>query len=164
MLAIAIDPIEYSGKQPDYLPARLTESLASLVNQQLAKLDKFAVHRRRLAKIYSQIVQKTSLKDNPEQKLIADGDYNLLRYPLVLPNSAARAKLLAEAKKLGIVLGDWYKEPLFTPAENWGALGYKAGTCKQTEEIASRIVNLPLQLNAKPEDAERIGALIQKLF
>ena len=62
-----------------------------------------------------------------------------LRYPLRVRD---REWFVAEARRRGVLLGDWFQSPLY-PAGDLAAWQYHAGQCPVSERVASEIVNLP---------------------
>ncbi len=142
-----VEKCEELGKKPNWLPTKMSGSLAVLANHQFSKLDKLNEHRVKLAKIYSREL------DIPfhEQRLN-------LRIPVYVND---KAKVLEFFRKRKIMLGDWYKNILHIPKENYDKLYYKEGSCPNAEYATSHMVNLPAFIKVSEEDAVEISRLIK---
>ena len=149
LLGNMIEKSEYKAVKPKWFPAQLPGALAVLASHQFDKLAGFNEHRRNIAFIYQ---RKLDLKfDSHEYKHV------YLRFPVLV---AEREKLMRRAKKMHVVLGDWYKNILYSPPENLHYFGYKKGSCKLAESQAREIVNLPTGVNVTPVQAEKISDLV----
>jgi len=67
----------------------------------------------------------------------------LNRFPYLLPESANRSDILRHFKKLGILLGTWYNEPVGPEKVDLAQVQYVRGSCPNAENISRRIINLP---------------------
>jgi perosamine synthetase len=154
LLGIQIEPEEYSGGKPSYLPAKMPSEFTILGKNQLQKLPRLNAQRKRLAKIYTENLKGIAFKDDSQI---------LLRYPILLSDKAKRDQLIEQAKAEGFVLGDWYKTMFYTKPEFLKALGYKHGSSKVSESVADRIVNLPTSIQTTETDALRLAQLIKNI-
>lgn len=166
LLGIQIDNEEYRGGKPDFLPVKLHPKLAAIGNMQLPKLPRFNNQRRKLAAAYHEVVAHTSLGKNPEQKLIGkilekEMPHAFHRYPLVLPSSADRKKVVSQARSQGIVLGDWYKSLFYTDKKYLKRLGYISGSAANVEDIQERIVNLPTGINVSTQHLQILKEILR---
>lgn len=147
-----IYPAEKRGEAVDFYPARMPNSLALLLLDQLDNLDANIVHRRKIAKIYSeQITNKNFVQEvfNPES--------TYLRYPMLVNGVD---EVLKMAKKSGIILGDWYSTVITPQDVDVARLGYKPGSCPRAEQMAKLSINLPTDVGVNPDDAARIVGVI----
>ena len=147
ILGRMIEKSEYQGSRPDWMPSKIAPVLAALGSLQWDKLGKTIMHRREIAKIYSE-----KLGINYENSTM------LLRFPVLVKD---RDSILKKTKKAGIVLGDWYKKILYAPLSTLEILGYKAGSCPNAERIKDEIINLPTHINVTAGDAEKIASLVK---
>lgn len=173
ILGIAISPNEYAGGKPKRDPQRLSGKLASLGILQLDQLDEMNQRRAQIARKYTQAIKSwqsaNSLGLSAEQQFAQEivtkhKNHGWLRYPVLLPKlpeGKLRAKLLAKFRKERIVLGDWYRTMFYTKPEFLANLGYKEGSCKITEDVCGRIINLPTHINTTDEQVERILNLLK---
>ncbi len=168
ILGVAIETQEYSAGKPNYLPAKLPGKLAKIGSMQLKSYTNLRDHRRELAEIYSEGISASAFGDSIEQRFITErlqrqDQHAFLRYPLLLKSTAQRSKLLTKAKQLGFVLGDWYKTPLYTRREFLDIYGYSVEDYPTTEDIMSRIVNLPTSIQTTAAGAEKLVKLIVEI-
>jgi len=63
-----------------------------------------------------------------------------LRYPVMVAN---KGKVLREAQKRRVQLGDWFLSPVHPNLERWEWAGYTPGTCPVAEDVSRRVVNIP---------------------
>jgi dTDP-4-amino-4,6-dideoxygalactose transaminase len=127
LLGFPVYKEEKLGRQPDDFPAKYPNALAMLLLNQLKKLDRFTTQRREISRMYG-----------------VDKPY--LRFPKIVDDPE---KIIAHAKKQGILLGNWYHH-VVDPV----AVGYKTGSCPNAEEAAKHIINLPTRIS--PKDANRV--------
>ncbi len=123
---------EKSGQQPDDFPATYPNALALLLLNQLKKLERFTRQRREISRLYG-----------------SDGAY--VRFPTLVDNPE---RVLAQAKKQGIVLGNWYHNIIDPTGVDLGRVGYRKGCCPHAEEAAKHIINLPTRIS--PREAKRV--------
>jgi selenocysteine lyase/cysteine desulfurase len=131
-LSFPIYPKEKVGRQPDEFPKKYPNALAMLLLKQLKKLDRFTTQRKEISKIYG-------------------AEYPYLRFPKLVENPT---RVIANAKKQGILLGNWYHNVI-----DPGGYGYTPGDCPKAEEAAKHIINLPTRILAK--DAKKILDVLQ---
>lgn len=86
----------------------------------------------------------------------------LNRLPLLAPHSERRTHILRHFRLQNILLGTWYKEPVGPEKLDLAAMQYEKGSCPTSENVGTRIINLPLNVSIKT--AERIGLEIQQLL
>lgn len=152
-LSRAVYKTEKSGGKPKYFPQKFPGPLASLVLNQLGKLERYNKHRIKIASYYF--------------KELRDSDYILppqkpgsiwLRFPARHPDAA---KIFDFAKRRGVLLGDWYKGVL-SPSVELEKVFYERGLCPRAEEYAETIVNLPTYPTLAENDARRVITVLKK--
>ncbi|MBI4992862.1 MAG: aminotransferase class I/II-fold pyridoxal phosphate-dependent enzyme [Candidatus Magasanikbacteria bacterium] len=148
-----IYPKEKRGRAVKFYPSLLVNSLATILLNQLRQLDVFNNHRREIARRYQEKIENKKIH-LPNQEW---GDVTWLRYPILI---AEPERLLASAKKDGIILGNWYDVPVAPKDADSSVVGYQPGTCPKAERLASQSINLPTDISISFKDAEKIIKLI----
>lgn len=149
LLSYPVYPEEKSGKRPADFPAAYPNALASLLVRQLPKVARFTAMRRNAAHAYATAWNRSTV---PYQ---SDAAY--LRYPIVVSEPK---KLLAVAKKNGILLGNWYHNVIDPLGVDLRAVGYVSGSCPNAEDAARHVVNLPTRVPLT--DVQRIIDLVTR--
>lgn len=124
LLSIPVYPEEKRGGRPSELFVKYPNALAVLALSQLKKHDQFNRVRKEIAAFYA-------------QKSV-DGIY--LRYPMLVSNPK---KIIDNAKKHGVLLGNWYHNTIDPVGVDFDAIDYKPGSCPKAENVARHIINLP---------------------
>jgi perosamine synthetase len=132
LLSFPVYHVEKFGGQPDDFPATYPNALALLLLNQLKKLDRFTRERREISRLYG-------------------SDRAYMRFPKLVDNPE---RVLAQAKKQGILLGNWYHNVIDPSGVDLGRLGYRKGSCPRAEEAAEHIINLPTRIS--PREARRV--------
>lgn len=147
---------ERTGMHSPQMIKKMPGALAALALNQLNKLDVLNAHRRMLAAYYER-----ALKDNPHFRLISGYDKGsiFLRYPIVHGDAS---KIIFDARRHGMVLGDWYREVIAPEGTDLAAMQYRVGSCTFAEGKALRIINLPTNIRTSKKDAQRIVNFLLK--
>ncbi len=124
LLSIPVFPVEKHGGKPNELFSKFPNALAILAFNQLRKLDRFNKQRREVSRYYGQ-----------------EGNY--LRFPVLTDNPS---EIIEEAKKYGVLLGNWYHHVIDPTGVDLETVGYKRGSCPKAEYVAAHIVNLPTRI------------------
>lgn len=152
-LSKAVEPQEKIGDPPGHLDYKFSGALAYLLVNQLAKLERYTVHRRRLSHTF-----QTALASHPGlPKPIDDTNPAWLRFPLLV---GVPKELHHKAKKQQILLGDWYNSPLAPGDCHLESFDYHPGSCPQAEKVSKRIINLPTHPRMTDEEIHKIIKLI----
>jgi len=152
-LSKAIYEKEKSSKQPSFFPKKFPGGLAILAKNQLEKLEKFNHHRKELAEFYFSELKDSSFCLPPKVK-----DATWLRFPVRHPKSS---EIFQEAKRQGVLLGDWYKE-VVTPCNNLEKVFYQKGSCPKAEDFSRTILNLPTYPTLTKQEAKKIVSILKK--
>ncbi len=128
---------EKVSHKPHFLGKQMPNALAELALHQLAKLDRFDEHRRKIVSMYKQN--------------FPDG-FGILRFAL-------RAKI---SVKKEIFLGDWYTTAIAPAGVSYKAIGYDPATCPVAEQMAGNMINLPTDIHITTHDADRIIQFIKR--
>ncbi len=150
----AVEPIEKTGGRRPGSGTTLAEPLALLALHQLRKLDRFAIHRRTIARQYDTSLARLSL---PTQETTDATGALWLRYTIWGPEAQAISALAA---KRGIRLGDWYTTPIAPSGVDYQRIGYQMGSCPNAERISGTTINLPTDIHITTRDVERIISCI----
>ncbi|MCS6943766.1 MAG: DegT/DnrJ/EryC1/StrS family aminotransferase [Geminocystis sp.] len=151
-------PEELSCKMPPDYKRKMSRWQRGLLNKKLANIQELIEHRRQIAKIYEEELEKAGIKT---VELPDCYDTVFLRYPLVVKNNK---KIIRLAKEKGIEIGDWFVSPvhpLMNPLE-WKNSGYNPGECPIAEDICRHIINLPTHAKITQNGARKIVQLIKE--
>lgn len=147
---------ELKGGMP-YGYAKRMSSFQQRLLYRLLRDDSVPVHRRRLKRVYDAELERAGL---PHLNVPDYADAVLLRYPIRMDR---KQRILAEAKRHGIELGDWYSLPIDSPAGlEPTAFGYQRGTCPEGELASREVVNLPMGRNVGEQSARRIVEFVKR--
>ena len=147
---------EFHAQMPSGYAKRMSSFQERLLRRSSG--DEFAVaHRRRLQRVYDEALELAGL---PVLTISEQSDPVLLRYPVRVKQ---KARILAEAKKCGLEIGDWYTHPIDGP-ESLDArrLGYLAGTCPEGERAGREVVNLPMGRRVTEKSARQMVKFLKK--
>ena len=132
---------EKLGRKPRFLGHQMPNALAELALHQLAKLDRFNEHRKKIAAIYAKAFPGSGI----------------LRFAFSTLHSE---KLRAAARQAGIFLGDWYTTAIAPTGVSYEKIGYDPAKCPTAERLTRNIINLPTDIHITEQDAERIISCI----
>lgn len=120
--------------------------------QQYKALEKTSSHRREIAKVYAELVDKRLLLHFDVQRS------SNLRFPILVQN---REGLIAYLKTRGVYISDiWYDAPI-APKKFLAKTNYR-GQCPQAENVSERIVNLPTHINVSTSQAREIAEAVNR--
>lgn len=112
-------------------------------------------HRRMIARVYSQKINKEILSEKIVGKLSKSSN---VRFPIFIEN---RSGLINFLRNYGVYVSDiWYDAPI-APSRLINKTEYN-GECKVSEGVSKEILNLPTHVNVSRKDAEKISALVNK--
>jgi perosamine synthetase len=147
---------ELAGTEiPQSFVARLSGFQARLATRRLATLDAAVRRRRTMADIYSAWLTAHG-KTTPREPDWAQHSY--LRYPIRVRE---RDAFVAEADRRGVLLGDWFRSPLYPIDEDLGRWGYRWGRNPIAERVSGEIVNLPVDLAPDGREARAVHELLE---
>ena len=153
-LSKAVSKKEKKGEISEDFFKKMPNALALLALNQLAKLEKFNSHRRKLADFYrkelsaSHFVLPFAGKTNGRHSVF-------MRYPILF--SGNTNDFLKKARKRKIFLNDgWRENPVIPPDTDLQKMGYKNGMCPNAEKTAKSILNLPTHINISGQEARAI--------
>ncbi len=128
-----------AGIQTPPYPCRLPNLLAYAGIRQLLRLDEEVARRQRVAHWLEQrlpaqgaaVAKYDSARSTP----------SWVRFPLLVDDRQAWAQSLRRA---GLAPGYWLNDPIHPAGSNWEKAQYSRGSCPVAEEIATRVLNLPI--------------------
>jgi hypothetical protein len=84
-----------------------------------------------------------------------------LRYPFLVTE---KARILEQARKHRVELGDWFISAVHPHADSESAeLGYRQGMCPAAERTAKQVLTLPIYDKVRERDVERSIELLNSL-
>lgn len=147
LLSFPVYPEEKMGLRPKDFPKKYPNALAFILRNQLGKLPVLNIHRREIAQFYRDSLTKT--KNVKVLSLPSESIY--LRFPILTEEPLLLAK---EAKKRGILLGNWYHNVIDPMGVDFKKVFYEFNSCPKAEDTAKHILNLPT--NISTEDAREV--------
>jgi dTDP-4-amino-4,6-dideoxygalactose transaminase len=136
--------------------SRLDELQAALLRVKLPHLHAANAARRERAAWYAELLAGLPLALPPDEP---GHSYHL--YVVTLPDRATRDALRAHLTAAGVGCDVHYPTPAhLQPA--FAGLGYGPGSLPVTEELAGRILSLPLFPELSRAEAERVAAAVRK--
>ena len=142
--------MDSSGKLID-----LSSWHCNLILNEFNNLEKILKHRRKISNIYKNNIDKNLLSEEIIKNIHLSSN---LRFPIFAKN---RENLISYLRQKSIYLSDiWYDAPI-APKKYLNLTDYK-NQCPNSEEISSRIVNLPTHINISEKDALCISKEVNK--
>jgi perosamine synthetase len=87
----------------------------------------------------------------------AFAEHAYLRYPLRVRDPT---RLTADAARRGLLLGDWFRSPVYPIEGDLAPWGYRRGAHPVAERVAAEIINLPTDLDPDGPDVAAIETLL----
>ncbi|OGZ78504.1 MAG: hypothetical protein A2528_01645 [Candidatus Staskawiczbacteria bacterium RIFOXYD2_FULL_37_9] len=157
ILSKAVSWKEKRGERPDYFPRALPNALAIMALNQLGKIEKFNLHRQKVAEYYYKELAGTQFK---LPKKFAERKHVFLRFTVM--HKEANEIIYEAWHKQNILLGDWYTTPIAPFDTKMEEMKYKKGMCPNAEYLSKITLNLPTHINISQSDAERIVNFLRK--
>lgn len=154
LLTMEIEKHEKKGEFKAPHPVKMANALAEIALHQFSNLDRFNSKRKEITKKYHKKLRFT-LGTKVVNPNLYKGAY-LLRYPVLLKNEKKKKEILKNAKREGVVLGDWYSSPIAPMGHSMQKTFFIRGVCPVSEDICSRVVNLPLYYNLNEKQTDKI--------
>lgn len=135
---------------------KMPNVLAYLFLHQFEKLDEHNAHRRKIAGYYNEALRGTEI-NTPK---VWDGSEPVyLRYTVLTENAG---KIMKEARKKDIYLGDWYRNVIAPVGVNLTRVVYEQNSCSKAEKYAEMTLNLPNHSGIDLEDAGRAADVLME--
>ena len=113
-------------------------------------------NRLSVVKLYQEKLARTKNINFPESNPNSKNIY--LWYTILVEN---KKEFIKAAKKVHIILGDWFPQVVGPAEVNLAKAGYKKGSCPAAEEVSSKCVNLPTHYRIGVQEVEKIAKLIK---
>lgn len=146
---------EKLGLPVNFYPSKLANSLSKILFFQIDKIDCFNRHRREIARFYNDNINNKKIN-----KPIWSEESVWLRYNILVDQPQ---ELCREAKKQGIILGNWYDTPIAPKDIDIEKTQYHVGQCPKAEELSAQSINLPTDPHVDIRGARRIVRIINSL-
>lgn len=157
LLSKAVTAKENEGEKPGIFPRKCPNALAVLAGNQLEKLERFNIHRKRIAEIYFSKINNGAVK-LPKK---GEGDTIYMRFPILVARPEDVFRL---GKENGILFDDgWTGSPIVPKKTKLEKMCYTILTSPKAEYVSQHLVNLPTNINVTEEDAQKIVDLINSL-
>lgn len=161
LLGILVEKSENFAIKPDWFPAKMSGALSHLGLNQLRKLDKYNSHRTKIANIYynhlAEFTDDTAFNENRVY----------LRFPIILKDKSFYNKVWSDARKNGIILGNWFSIPLYgglVNDETYKKLSFDKNNFPKTVSLCERVLNLPTSINVSEKRAEDLAVLLKQVL
>lgn len=155
ILSKAVHRKEKVGRKPSYLPKKMPNALALLGIMQLAKIERFIYHQRKLAAFYRKEIEGVEFTKEEEGRIY-------MRFPVLLSERKAK-RIRRTGREENIFLDDgWHTTPVVPPDTVQKKMKYYWGECPVAESTARRILNLPTNINVGEREAFRIRKLVNE--
>lgn len=147
---------ELESRMPQAYQKKMSLWQENLLNLKLANINDIIEHRQWITSIYNK-----SLLEKGIVSIKSSEDYDpvFLRYPVMVHD---KRKVLDEARRKRIELGDWFLSPVHPNLERWERVSYQKGMCPNAEKTCKHIINLPTHKRIAEEDAFKIADFISK--
>jgi perosamine synthetase len=148
---------EYAPEMPAGFFRGMSDLQARSGLRQLAKLDANIAHRKKMARIYDDLLHPLGWTRPAYDERIMDPV--LVRYPVRVRD---KARALQEAASAGVELGSWFECPLHPIETPMHEYGYTPGLCPEAELASQEVVNLPLHPRTDEATARRTVRFIER--
>jgi perosamine synthetase len=147
---------ELECKMPVGYEKKMSEWQKNLLEKKLGGIQRIIDHRIWITSLYEKMLRKRGIKtvELPEYYRTV-----FLRYPVLVKD---KAKVLKEARRNRIEIGDWFLSPVHPNLGGWDKIGYQEGMCPIAENMCRHVINLPTHMKISEKEAERIVEFISK--
>jgi perosamine synthetase len=120
-----------------------------LLLNQLSKVKKFNNHRRNIVALYNTNLRKEFRYESNSNEL--------LRYPILLSN---KEELKERFKKEQVIVGNWYKTPVYPLDSQLQEVRYAEGSCPVAQRAGEFILNLPTSIETNRDDVMKVIEIV----
>jgi len=138
---------EKMGKIPKVFPKKFPNGLALLALNQFKKLEKYNLHRKKIAELYQKSFNVSENKNAV-----------FMRFPLLMETNTDT--ILKKARKRKMYLDDGWRKSVIVPLDT-DKKEYYFGGCPKAEKTALSILNLPTHINISENNAKEIIKFIK---
>jgi perosamine synthetase len=147
---------ELNGSKPADYDKRMAGLQMRVLKGALLHLRSSCMHRQDVAKRYREALMSIGL---PVLDALPDTEPVYLRYPTLVND---KQRLLREAQRLHIEIGDWFVSPVHPLTNELWKVGYDAGACPVAEDLARHIINLPTHSKVNNTTISRICDFVMR--
>jgi dTDP-4-amino-4,6-dideoxygalactose transaminase len=125
---------------------------------ELYHMDDMLLHRREIAMIYQESLPKSMISPTLTRQSINIG--TMIRYPALVKDPVG---VLAALREQEIYLADiWYDAPI-APIRFRDKTQYKKSSCPNSEDLISKVINLPTHRNISTHIARKIVTILNEV-
>ena len=151
-----VAPYEYADLGYNY---RMSDLHGAIAVEQLRKVDRFTAQRQRNASLLNEALAGVKGIELPR---VADNRSHVYhQYTILLDEGISRDEFVAKLREKGVGAGVYYPKPLHA-YPHIAKLGYEAGDFPVAEDLAARVVSLPVHPKVTDEDIEVIAAAVKE--
>jgi dTDP-4-amino-4,6-dideoxygalactose transaminase len=148
---------EFESKMPVEYIKKMPKIQKEVLMKELKRLDSLIDYRKRMVSEYKKMLSEIGIKT---QKIPEYIEPVYLRYPILVND---KNRVVEEAQKNKIEIGDWYNTPVHPLiGENLKKIGYCLGSCQVAEDVAKKIITLPVYEKVKEKDMKRTIEFLSK--
>jgi perosamine synthetase len=152
----AYSEVEKNGKFDAEGQKKMPNSLARIALNQMSYIEKFNKHRIEIAEYYEKNIKESDFY----KQSINFENKNIYLWYTILVNK--KRKMIKEAAKSNIILGDWFPQAIGPESVDLEKAGYQKGDCPIAEEISAACINLPTHHNIGKEQADKVIDFINR--
>jgi perosamine synthetase len=141
------EELEY--KMPAQYEKKMSKWQKILIEKKLRGIQSIIDHRIWVTSLYENMLQENGIKTVKLQDFYKPV---FLRYPVLVKD---KAKVLKEARRNRIEIGDWFLSPVHPNLEGWAKAGYQKGMCPIAENICEHVINLPIHIKIGEKEVKR---------
>lgn len=157
LLVGSSSPTELSCTMPDHFRKRMASWQMILLKKKLVKVHMIIAHRKNVVQYYENELLKMGL-DTVKPPKQSQPVY--LRYPILVKN---KGKMLEEAEKKRVEIGDWFISPVHNKLTHFEEVGYHKGMCPVAENACRRVINLPTHEKINEVEQKKIISFIREM-
>ena len=151
-----VAPYEYADLGYNY---RMSDLHGAIAVEQLRKVDRFTAQRQRNASLLNEALAGVKGIELPR---VADNRSHVYhQYTILLDEGISRDEFVTKLREKGVGAGVYYPKPLHA-YPHIAKLGYKVGDFPVAEDLAARVVSLPVHPKVTDEDIEIIAAAVKE--
>lgn len=135
---------------------KMPNSLARIALNQMSYIEEFNKHRIEIAEYYEKNIEKLDFYKQP----VNLENKNIYLWYTILVDK--KRKMIKEAAKSNIILGDWFPQAIGPESVDLEKAGYQKGDCPIAEEISAACINLPTHHNIGKEQADKVIDFINR--
>ena len=141
---------ELENEKPKDYEKKMSNWQRKLLIKKLNEIDKVIEHRKWIVSLYEKYLPEIGIET---MKVPDYMEPIFLSYPVLVRD---KQKVLEEAKKQKIEMGDWFLSPVHPNSFGWERAGYQKGMCPVAEEVCNKVINLPTHLRIEEKEVKKM--------